>query len=95
MLDKICQYYARSEPSSPVPYLMKRARRLAEKNFMEIIGDLNPDALEQINKITGLPNGVTRDAVTGTYSVSPQAHVGVWQKITTRDWGDVVGSGDY
>ncbi len=53
MLDKICQYYARSEPSSPVPYLVKRARRLAEKNFMEIINDLNPEALEQINKITG------------------------------------------
>jgi type VI secretion system protein ImpA len=53
MFDKICQYYARSEPSSPVPFLVKRARRLAEKNFMEIIDDLNPDALEQINKITG------------------------------------------
>jgi type VI secretion system protein ImpA len=53
MFDKICQYYAKSEPSSPVPFLVKRARRLAEKNFMEIIGDLNPDALDQINKITG------------------------------------------
>ena len=53
MLDKICQYYDRNEPSSPVPYLLKRARRLAEKNFMEIIGDLNPDALEQIAKVTG------------------------------------------
>jgi type VI secretion system protein ImpA len=54
MLDKICQYYARSEPSSPVPYLLKRARRLAEKNFMEIIGDLNPEAVEQIAKVTGV-----------------------------------------
>jgi hypothetical protein len=36
-----------------VPFLVKRARRLAEKNFLEIIGDLNPEAIEQINKITG------------------------------------------
>lgn len=53
MLEKICQYYARREPSSPVPYLLKRAQRLAEKNFMEIINDLSPDALEQISRITG------------------------------------------
>src|SRR5262245_20329260 len=53
MFDKICAYYARSEPSSPVPFLVKRARRLAEKNFLEIIDDLNPEAIEQINKITG------------------------------------------
>ena len=53
MLEKICQYYARREPSSPVPYLLKRAQRLAEKNFMEIINDLSPDALEQIARITG------------------------------------------
>jgi type VI secretion system protein ImpA len=53
MLEKICQYYARREPSSPVPYLLKRAQRLAEKNFMEIISDLSPDALEQIARITG------------------------------------------
>ena len=49
----------------------------------------------QISKVTGLPNGVTRDPQTGTYTVGPQAHVGVWQKITTREWGDLVGTGDY
>lgn len=54
MLDKICVFYTRNEPSSPVPYLLKRARRLAEKNFMEIIGDLNPDSLDQIARITGV-----------------------------------------
>lgn len=54
MLDKICVFYTKNEPSSPVPYLLKRARRLAEKNFMEIIGDLNPDSLDQIARITGV-----------------------------------------
>jgi type VI secretion system protein ImpA len=53
MLQKICDYYSRHEPSSPVPYLLKRAERLAEKNFMEIINDMSPEALEQITRITG------------------------------------------
>jgi type VI secretion system protein ImpA len=52
-LDRICGYYEKQEPSSPVPYLLKRAKRLVEKNFLDIINDLSPDALDQIGKITG------------------------------------------
>ena len=53
MLDKICEYYRRTEPSSPVPYILKRAQRLAEMDFMQIIDDMTPDAIGEINKITG------------------------------------------
>lgn len=53
MIDKICDYYKRSEPSSPVPHLLGRAKRLVDKNFMEIIGDLNPEAVKEIQRITG------------------------------------------
>ena len=49
----------------------------------------------RINKVTGLPTGVTRDPATGTYTIGPQAHVGVWQKITTRAGGEVVGADSY
>ncbi|MFN0132040.1 MAG: type VI secretion system protein TssA [Phycisphaerales bacterium] len=52
-IDRICQYYERNEPSSPVPLLLKRAQRLVSKNFMEIIEDLSPDAMDQIRKISG------------------------------------------
>jgi type VI secretion system protein ImpA len=52
-LDKICQYYARSEPSSPLPLLLKRAKRLATKSFLEIVQDLSPDALAQIQALAG------------------------------------------
>jgi type VI secretion system protein ImpA len=55
-LDKICQYYARSEPSSPLPLLLKRAKRLATKSFLEIVQDLSPDALAQIQKLAGSDN---------------------------------------
>jgi type VI secretion system protein ImpA len=53
VLDLICTYYQRVEPSSPVPLLLRRARRLVRKSFMEIIQDLNPEALHQIQVISG------------------------------------------
>jgi type VI secretion system protein ImpA len=53
LLQKICQYYERAEPSSPVPLVLKRAARLVEMNFMAIVQDLSPDALSQIRIITG------------------------------------------
>jgi type VI secretion system protein ImpA len=52
-LDKICAYYEREEPSSPVPILLGRARRLASMNFMDIIKDLAPNALSQLEQIRG------------------------------------------
>jgi type VI secretion system protein ImpA len=53
VLDKVCEYYQRQEPSSPVPLLVKRAKRLVRKNFVEIIQDLTPDSLRQIEMIGG------------------------------------------
>lgn len=53
MLDKILAYYARSEPSSPVPMLLERAKRLAPKSFFEILEDLAPDSLHQVELIRG------------------------------------------
>ncbi len=53
-LDKICQYYDRHEPSSPLPLLLKRAKRLASKNFLEIVQDLSPEALAQIQALGGV-----------------------------------------
>ncbi len=53
VLDLICAYYKRVEPSSPVPLLLRRARGLVRKSFVEIIQDLNPEALQQIRVISG------------------------------------------
>ncbi|HEY0792497.1 MAG TPA: type VI secretion system protein TssA [Chthoniobacterales bacterium] len=57
LLDKICDYYSRQEPSSPVPLLLKRAARLAAMDFMEIMADLTPESIAQIRTITGEPAG--------------------------------------
>jgi type VI secretion system protein ImpA len=53
VLDQVCAYYELFEPTSPVPLLVKRAMRLVEKNFLEIIEDLAPDTIAQIEKICG------------------------------------------
>nr|WP_320189804.1 type VI secretion system protein TssA [uncultured Desulfobacter sp.] len=54
MLDVICDYYAENEPASPVPLLLKRAGRLVEKNFMEILEDMAPDSVKKIQSLVGV-----------------------------------------
>lgn len=56
-IERICAYYARHEPSSPVPLLLARARRLVDKSFMEILEDLAPDGLGQARQVGGVESG--------------------------------------
>jgi type VI secretion system protein ImpA len=53
MLDKILAYYQRNEPSSPVPMLLERAKRLAPKNFFEIMEELAPESVSQLKILRG------------------------------------------
>jgi type VI secretion system protein ImpA len=53
VMDKICDFYARSEPSSPVPLLIRRAKRLVSMDFMQIVRDLAPDGVTQIETLRG------------------------------------------
>ena len=53
MLDAICEFYERNEPASPVPLLMRRARRLVHMDFLAIIRDLVPDAARQVEELMG------------------------------------------
>jgi type VI secretion system protein ImpA len=53
-LDAICAYYAQSEPSSPLPVLLQRARRLVGASFMEIIEDVAPDGAAQFKHLGGI-----------------------------------------
>jgi type VI secretion system protein ImpA len=56
-LDRICQYYARTEPSSPVPFLLRRAQRLVEMDFLQIIDELTPQARAHLETIVGVKAG--------------------------------------
>lgn len=55
-LGLICDYYTRNEPSSPVPLLLKRAQRLVTANFIDILRDLSPDTLSQVERLLGEDN---------------------------------------
>ncbi|HVT79980.1 MAG TPA: type VI secretion system protein TssA [Phycisphaerae bacterium] len=53
VLDQICDYYERYEPSSPVPIFMKRAKQLVPMGFAELIQNLAPEAMPKIDIYTG------------------------------------------
>ncbi len=53
LLDKICAYYARAEPSSPIPLLLQRSKRLVSANFLDIVRDIAPDGLTQVENLSG------------------------------------------
>ncbi|AIF48215.1 type VI secretion system protein TssA [Dyella japonica] len=52
-LDDLCDYYARKEPSSPVPLLLRRAQRLVGKNFLDLLKDLAPGGLGELQVVSG------------------------------------------
>jgi type VI secretion system protein ImpA len=52
-LDSACDWIEQHEPSNPAPLLIRRAQRLMNKNFIDIIRDLVPDGIDQVEKIAG------------------------------------------
>ena len=53
-MDAICAYLERYEPTNPVPLLIRRARRLMGKNFLDIVKDISPDGVHQLRFVAGL-----------------------------------------
>lgn len=54
MIDRVCEFLERTEPASPAPLLLQRAKRLMSMNFIDIIRDMAPDGVAQIENIAGL-----------------------------------------
>ncbi|MBK1694029.1 type VI secretion protein [Chromatium weissei] len=53
VIDLLCDYYQRQEPSSPIPLLLRRAKLLVKKDFLEILEELAPDGLAQAQALRG------------------------------------------
>lgn len=53
-IDRIIAYYQRAEPSSPVPLILGRARRLVGADFMAIIKDIAREGKSSVVNITGV-----------------------------------------
>ena len=54
VLDTVCAWYAAHEPSSPVPLLLQRARKLVDMSFIELLQELAPDGLGQLAQVSGV-----------------------------------------
>jgi type VI secretion system protein ImpA len=52
-LDTICKYYAVYEPSSPIPLLLDRCKRLVTMSFLDIVREMAPDGLSTVQLIAG------------------------------------------
>lgn len=53
-IDRIISFYERNEPSSPVPVLLMRAKKLVGADFLAIVRDMAPGGLEHVQMIGGL-----------------------------------------
>ncbi len=53
-IDRLVNYYRRAEPSSPVPILLERAKRLVGADFLTIIKDMAPDGQSNVHLIGGI-----------------------------------------
>lgn len=53
MLEKIRVYFLEHEPSHPAPIMLERVQRLIQLDFLEIIRDLAPDAVNQLQGLFG------------------------------------------
>lgn len=53
-LDRILDYYERREPSSPIPMVIKRVKRLVPMSFMDLMEDLAPSSVKELKSVAGL-----------------------------------------
>ena len=52
-LEKIAAYYKSHEPSSPIPLFMERCKKMVMMSFVDIVKELVPDALSQVEVLKG------------------------------------------
>ena len=53
-IDMICEYLERAEPSNPAQLLLRRASRLINKNFVELVREFAPESLNEVARVMGL-----------------------------------------
>ena len=63
-IEQICEYYRQVEPSSPVPYLLRRAQKLAKMDFVQVVQELNLATAETLRPSMGsaLPSNLPAPA---------------------------------
>ena len=53
-LDGIVAFYERTEPSSPIPHVTRRLRRMVAMDFLQLMEEVAPSGLKEFRNIAGL-----------------------------------------
>ncbi len=65
-IDMVCDYLERHEPTNPAQLLLRRARRIINHNFLQLIKELAPDALNEAARVMGIdPESLNSDPTGG------------------------------
>jgi type VI secretion system protein ImpA len=54
-LDRICEFYRLSQPASPVPLLLQRARSMVRMDFMQLLEELAPAGMPEAERVLRSP----------------------------------------
>jgi type VI secretion system protein ImpA len=54
VLDLVIAFYDRTEPSSPIPHLVRRVRRMVPMDFMDLMAELAPAGLKEFRTLAGI-----------------------------------------
>lgn len=58
-IQMVCAFLERTEPTNPAQLLLRRAERLIDKTFLELVRDFAPSAVEEVARILGVdPNSL-------------------------------------
>jgi type VI secretion system protein ImpA len=59
-IELVCTYLEPNEPTKPAPLLLRRAARVIDKNFLQLVGELAPDSIKEVARIMGVdPSTIT------------------------------------
>jgi type VI secretion system protein ImpA len=53
-IDMVCEYLERTEPTNPAQLLLRRARKLVDKNFLELVREFAPQSVDEVARILGV-----------------------------------------
>ncbi|MBV8605557.1 MAG: type VI secretion system protein TssA [Pelomonas sp.] len=53
-INAICAFLERTEPANPAQLMLRRAERMIDKNFIQLVRDLAPDAVNEVARILGV-----------------------------------------
>lgn len=54
VLDLVIAFYDRTEPSSPIPHLVRRVRRMVPMDFIDLMAELAPAGLKEFRSLAGI-----------------------------------------